>query len=474
MSQPPPSKVVSTHELLQLIFEYLDTRDNLRNALVSKTWAHEALRMIWRTVTDFRHLAALLAPIEATLALENGDTVYPEDWVRWDAYAWRVQTLADRSWHLYAVDLLRTMCQGRSPSEPLLPSLRTLEYPNAPLDLFPFFVTSKLQDLTFNMTLHGDPAVLQSSIKAFLGYINEYAPNLQNLHMWSNPLDVKDIESDIASSLAKLLSLKNIYIPINWVTETITRSLALLPKLEVLSVLPPATEVLPQHPFTTTFKEDDFPALRNLAIFMPLERARLAFSHPNRPKLVEVINITHSGAEAAESYTAVLKEIPAQFPLLTDFALVIGPSAIIQGEAAPVTFQTLEPLLQYTKLTSLKLHHISATFEIDGENLCNIVTSLPKLTVLHLNPTPYFAESPILSIVDILPLRRIRPELEELALYVDAARRDMKGFKGDGIVFEQLKVFSVGFSPIAAPVGVALFLSRIITQNCARNPSYQL
>lgn len=51
------------HELLAMIFSYLDDRDLARAACVSKHWAEIALDTLWFEVHDLRRVLSVLAPL---------------------------------------------------------------------------------------------------------------------------------------------------------------------------------------------------------------------------------------------------------------------------------------------------------------------------------------------------------------------------------------------------------------------------
>ena len=51
-------------EIIALIFSFLDTQSNARNALVCKAWSDPALDNVWRNVTRPFLLLGLLAPLQ--------------------------------------------------------------------------------------------------------------------------------------------------------------------------------------------------------------------------------------------------------------------------------------------------------------------------------------------------------------------------------------------------------------------------
>lgn len=64
MTPNPTTRMLTTGEVLRLVFEYCDRRDNGRNALVSKNWSNEALPFVWSSIETLRPLLSLLAPLD--------------------------------------------------------------------------------------------------------------------------------------------------------------------------------------------------------------------------------------------------------------------------------------------------------------------------------------------------------------------------------------------------------------------------
>jgi len=70
-------RVLSTPELLHMIFGLLDPSSNAANARVCEQWSDLALEMIWRNVEDPYLLFKILAPLKTIVeSSEWGPTTY--------------------------------------------------------------------------------------------------------------------------------------------------------------------------------------------------------------------------------------------------------------------------------------------------------------------------------------------------------------------------------------------------------------
>ncbi|KIJ19636.1 hypothetical protein PAXINDRAFT_8120 [Paxillus involutus ATCC 200175] len=102
---PPPhseslaQRVFFIPELVDVIFNFLDRKANVTNALVCKQWSPIALDVVWKEVDDLVQLFSLLKPIrEATRSEEEYEYVFEampdaNDWLRFEPYASRVRCL---------------------------------------------------------------------------------------------------------------------------------------------------------------------------------------------------------------------------------------------------------------------------------------------------------------------------------------------------------------------------------------------
>ncbi len=61
--------VLATSELLRLVFENSTPAEIYNNALVSRTWSNEALRVLWHELSSLAPLLRLLGPLKV---VKNG------------------------------------------------------------------------------------------------------------------------------------------------------------------------------------------------------------------------------------------------------------------------------------------------------------------------------------------------------------------------------------------------------------------
>ncbi|KAF8839248.1 hypothetical protein BDN67DRAFT_981963 [Paxillus ammoniavirescens] len=124
---PPHSELLAqcvffNPELLDTIFNFLDKKTNVTNALVCKQWSQIALDVVWKEVDDLVLLLNLLKPVFKAMPEAN-------DWLRFQRYASRVRCLRFHS-NKYTADvnrLLDDVAISRTYLD-ILPNMHTLEW----------------------------------------------------------------------------------------------------------------------------------------------------------------------------------------------------------------------------------------------------------------------------------------------------------------------------------------------------------
>ncbi|OBZ73090.1 hypothetical protein A0H81_06679 [Grifola frondosa] len=109
-------RVLEIPEILELVFGFMQEKDNANNACVCKRWSDVALDALWRKVDDLPRLFGLLAPIVAVNSPSPhhgfSRTIEPDDWKRFSRYAGRTDTehlarLHELEWLAIGVDRMR-------------------------------------------------------------------------------------------------------------------------------------------------------------------------------------------------------------------------------------------------------------------------------------------------------------------------------------------------------------------------------
>lgn len=58
-------RVLGIHELLDMIFGFLDSQSNVVNAQVCKQWLDIAMDVLWRDIDSLYRLVGLLSPLKS-------------------------------------------------------------------------------------------------------------------------------------------------------------------------------------------------------------------------------------------------------------------------------------------------------------------------------------------------------------------------------------------------------------------------
>lgn len=135
----------------------------------------------------------------------------------------------------------------------------------------------------------------------------------------------------------------------------------------------------------------------------------------------------------------------------------------VPPDYAKIEACTLAPLAQ---LGGLK--HFGVVFtrsvNLSNEDLLELVRSCKSLTALHLSSEPVYSGKSMLTMDVLAELARIRPNLEELSLFVHSGSDYVSPSAEERL--ENLKYLSFGISSIEDTDSAAEYLGRILTQKC--------
>ncbi|KAF4602941.1 hypothetical protein EYR38_003345 [Pleurotus pulmonarius] len=120
--------------------------------------------------------------------------------------------------------------------------------------------------------------------------------------------------------------------------------------------------------------------------------------------------------------------------------------------SAPLSFDLLDPVFSLSSLRTLKVAD-QPTIQLEPNDLVKIFKALLSFETLSFQHHADTSKLPLTALTAISP---ISPNIEELALHLDAP--------GLVVQFAKLRIFDVGRSPIAALAEVATLLSRILPQ----------
>lgn len=144
---------------------------------------------------------------------------------------------------------------------------------------------------------------------------------------------------------------------------------------------------------------------------------------------------------------------------------------IIHGPDDPVTFDTIEPLLALSKLTSVIVKGFHR-YSIDDLALLAMAASWPRIRRLELGPET-LADAPkaLATLTGLVAFAQNCPDLRSLGLGLNTDTRRISEIfhtfrPGLGMEQRRLIMLKVGRSPIEDPVAVAAFLSDLFPKLC--------
>ncbi|KAJ8520067.1 hypothetical protein ONZ45_g3094 [Pleurotus djamor] len=380
-------KVLSMPELLRLVFEHATKKQNAVHARVCKAWLDEALDAIWHDVS-LRRLLDILAP--GRYDPKEGFWVFnrrlsPADWGRLHRYAPRVRRLS--SIDGISSRVFHNISTTR-PSLEFLPNLRRLDFTAAPSEFLPLFLTSALRSLDFSPRIGEDPAV-----PSVLLYVGARSPNLTSLCLRHGITASDELEEALVNMFQSLRQLTILHIPNRLLTSPVVSVLSHLPCLSALYGEEIPYSNLGPEDYAQMPTEGDcgsFPSLKTLILRLRFPDLIRWLSY--RP--ISSLTNFHVGPMAvvtADNYSRLIQFAAASSPKLEHFSLQslyhLEPPII----AEPLSFGHLRSVLQMSNLISLWIRH-PHPLNITQSELITLLTSLPTLTTLFLNPYP---ENPV-------------------------------------------------------------------------------
>ncbi|KAI0643505.1 hypothetical protein C8Q79DRAFT_184910 [Trametes meyenii] len=481
-------RVLAIPEILELVFSFLEAKDNARCARVCKGWSDIALDTLWHEVDNLRRLFGLLAPVET--AVDATPEYYerfrrplePADWIRFMRYAARVRNLlvlpAEDSrlrGHLVFDEIART----RSTLN-ILPKLSSLTWESGldgeRLRLSLMFMHENVKGFTVHLIRSES-----YSLGVFFQEIALRMPKLTLLDLRFT-FPVRDIEQELCGLFEVLPQLRKVVLPKFTLTNKIIECLSKSPKLQVVQFefleSQGSGDVSDVHNWVPALEEDTFPVLNDLSVSVHL------------PHMTRFLNAEYTPANLQCLYVHTLYTVPPyqvhdffeaaaqNCPLLTRLYLDFSgdPSPLLfrtsLADEDKITWNTLRPLLKFSKLIDFELHW-DTPLAITQDDLEQLAMSMPAIEVLMLNsepiPTP---EAPPLTLRALIPFARHCPKIRELALYVDASADHLDAATRElhdtlpSVRFRALRMLSVGLSRITAPEPVAIFLSLLCPPEC--------
>ncbi|KAF9501829.1 hypothetical protein BDN71DRAFT_1460290 [Pleurotus eryngii] len=466
-------RALAIPELLSSICQLLGPKDILTNACVCKKWSNVALDVLWKEVDDIHNLLSLLAPLEqkAGQGYKFSRSIEPEDWKRFTRYAGRIRALVhnrERSkTRTCTPNVFHEVSRTRI-SLDILPVLHTLEWSrNIDLNFCVLFMHKTVK--RFKFYLREEMVTPPNGLGAFFQAVMTRMPDLEVLDI-SSVLSVSDIEADMIKLLSGLPKLKEVILPLYYVSPSISGTLSQLPNLNVLGfqyddeqgrgdsqdvAAPPAT-----------LGEGAFPVLYDLALSMPFIHASELFDQPFSPQNITMLFIDSALPESPSDIHNLLSVIVKNCPLLINLSLNPHLSTTDNPPTDErLTYANMRPVLTLPNLTSFDINHYYP-IDLKYKDMEELARAWPNLETLMLNSDPVALDHPpALSIAALIPFAEHCPNIRQLGLYMNAAEEDLPSSR-DLVPFKCLETLSVGLSHITDHENVALFLSHLIPSEC--------
>ncbi|KAI0750487.1 hypothetical protein C8Q74DRAFT_1361745 [Fomes fomentarius] len=472
-------RVLVIPELLELVFSFLNTQENARNARVCKAWTQVALDLLWREVDDLPRLLSLLAPTEdCTEGRRFSRPLEPNDWTRYMRYASRVRKLVvtpgiDEA--LKGPSVFQEIAQTRTTAH-LLPKLSSLTWtPDSGerLRLSLMFMHENVKEFAARL--------VPSDTYAFSVYFQEIAlrmPKLTRLDLrFSFP--VRNIETDVCALIAALPHLRVIVMPKFTLTTKVMEALSRKEHLEVVQFefmeSQGGGDAWDVTDWAPVMEEGAFPALYDLSLNVQISHMRRFVTSPFCPAHLRLLYVNVIEIVPPPQVHAFLTALAENCPQLAELAINYSgePHGLVFRPNPPadmlLTWDTLRPALKCAKLTLFEIHW-DTPLAISQADLEDIASSWPELEVLILDCQPLPSTLPSALTLDALvPFARHCPRLRELGLYLSASAPPRVGATTTTthpVPFKSLQRLEVGVSSIVDPGPAALFLSELCPADC--------
>ncbi|KZT05707.1 uncharacterized protein LAESUDRAFT_655083 [Laetiporus sulphureus 93-53] len=463
-------RVLDIPEIIELIFSFLEKRNNVVNACVCKRWSEIALDAVWRDVDNLNVLFSLLAPLGQAsryAPVTFTRTLNPDDWRRFAHYARRVRKLSyteDRSEQGLCSSIFDEIARSRMAIS-ILPNLHTLEWRTMRLRHALPFMGESVRD--FRVELHDCAA---HPLSTFLEDVAERMPHLTSLDL-SFGFPVRDLEDGLTTLLKQLTKLTRIIMPLYTISSRIVESVSMLPALTCLQFeyeeRQGQGEKRDVQEFAPRLQEGAFPALYDLNLSV------------NLPDMTRFLNSKFSPANLTSLYVHVLSSVVPD--VLTEFLLAVSEScklltalyvdlyatpdaldSIERLEAKRLAWEHLRPLLSFRTLKTFELRW-DLPLRITEVDIAELASGWPTLEVLMLNCEPLIPLGvSSLTLSTLVYFAEHCPNLRELGLYITGNVECLPA----PVPFRKLSKLCVGVSSIGAAAPAALFLSKVLPPGC--------
>ncbi|KAG6835921.1 hypothetical protein H0H93_013330 [Arthromyces matolae] len=467
--EPPPTPVLQVPELLTIVFTHASDASNIVNAQVCRCWGDVVEPVLWREINSAQKMQALLELIGPwTFLPDENSKDFPQQ-PQWEKFLCRAKFVKSITYTPSETGDTDFRLRFISETRPLMshpfPNLESLTFTMSQRTSWPFplctmFASPQLRDINFDFSQDSNIAISFCLPLTSLGGLRGFkitAQNVQNLN-------------DIIRRLRGLPKLDTLAIPLQTTSLRILEAASELPALErLLSTNKGGPARLcscndgPVEP-NLTLVTGCFPVLTTLTIAGCVPELSNIIQHPHFPVQITALEVDHlQCSNDGNDFTLFHSYIAGICPGLTAYFL--------HSSGPTLSFAELQPLL------SLKLDHLLIKGHeplnfIPGE-LRELAASLPNLTQLYLNQSPYIllhghVESNIGFTIDLLPdIAQSCPNLQSLGILLNTSHVPTGGL--NILPFRAcLRQMDLGLSPLKGDNSnvIATYLAQILPKNC--------
>ncbi|KAF8835219.1 hypothetical protein BDN67DRAFT_959375 [Paxillus ammoniavirescens] len=470
----PAAQRVFIPELIDIIFNFLDRKTNVTNALVCKQWSQIALDVVWNEVDDLIQLFSLLKPIrEAKLPGERVFETPPDanDWLRFGRYASRVRCLRFY-WAKYDADidhLLDDVTRTRTSLE-ILPNMHTLEWiyvRDDHMERCILFLHRQLRHLTVTAPSKYRPR------PDFYTDLCARAPHLHTLNLLIQ-FPGEPQEDELRMLVRNLPELRKIVLPEFHFTSSLIEELSRAKNIRVVELGYDDDEGSgdPRNleTFAPVFAEGAFPFLCELSLVAKIDDLDRFFWSNFAPINITSLYINtyenHSPSEVHDFLVTLSQKCQFLSKLYIQLSHNDYPLSVLVPENQ-LSYETMKPLLAFPNLVTFELLH-KYPLKVTLDEIEELASRWPSLECLMLNAEPLVLDEVefTLDLRALLPFARHCPRLWKLGLYLNATKAEIPSIQSSIEPFRSLRVLSFGTSRAQDPGAVAAFLSRACPPGC--------
>ncbi|GLB44545.1 hypothetical protein LshimejAT787_1701720 [Lyophyllum shimeji] len=493
--QSSVQRCLAIPEILAAIFQHILLAENeggsqtlARLAVTCKQFKEPALDALWYRLQSFNRLIGCLP--SDVLSKQRGGRfpryyrlmrkLEPRDFERLCYYATKVHVLLGLDRPSEIDPVLFPVLLTRNPnSGPLLPKLTSVTIAMKHFRHQAFFprlvISPRLTSITLTMCMH--PEEGHSMVNFPWGNVQKVLAE-HPLALKSFKLDAKylGIDETLMTSGAPpaLIELVNTFkhlrvldAPVFEADHLMLSHLASLTDLRELSISANGANLAIFDDNPVLLVDVPFPGLRKLLLQIDdLAPCETVFHFPRFPQLQSLTILRSESGRTWNLNRFFLRFRKGQsLPHLTSLDIRIpfkhrrAPNP--NNLTSPITFQTFEPLLSIVNLDTLRIS-VDCAFDLNVDELVKMGSAWPRLRVLELQDRTIQSTPPV-TLAGLIPLLASCPNLEELALRVDAFQ-SIPDFAqlGTFVPHTQLRKFNYCRSPIREPRHVAAFLAFLL------------